>query len=101
MTKTVFVYGTLKEKFGGNYILSEAKKLGVAETYKKYSITGSGFPRAVDETSPYYKEDISGYVIGEAYEVTDEMSQKPICDRACLLRYVQSVVTFVGSQLNN
>ena len=76
MNNKVFVYGTLKQGWGGNSILEGAKKLGVAETRKRYSVIGSGFPRAFAEDDPNFQKELSGYLIGEAYEVSEKMMER-------------------------
>jgi len=59
----VFVYGTLKEGYGNNYLLSSSEKVssGVMEGYKLYDC---GFPIAV-------KSD-GDFISGEVYDIGDD-----------------------------
>lgn len=66
----LFVYGTLKQQYGNNVLLSGAKLLGEAVTQKPYVLFNCGFPKAV----PFTKNEDSHPLLpvhGEVYEIND------------------------------
>lgn len=69
----VFVYGTLKEGFGNNQLLTTSRKLGNAVTVDNFILTNVGFPYMIipDEVTGSEKPQ-ERPVLGEVYEVTDE-----------------------------
>jgi len=69
MKHLVFVYGTLKKGFGNHYLLKDAKFLGKARTEKKYKMTANGIPFVS-------KKEAISHIIGEVYEVGDEILRK-------------------------
>tara|TARA_R100000458_G_C8277031_1_gene252465 strand:+ start:1105 stop:1542 length:438 start_codon:yes stop_codon:yes gene_type:complete len=67
----LFVYGTLKEGFGLNHILSKSKKIGTYITKRKgLMMTGFWFPYVWEKRNSQY------HIKGELYEVDDEDFKK-------------------------
>ena len=60
-----FVYGTLKQGHGNNYLLRDSKLIGSAVSKENYLLYNLGFPGAV-------REEEGAPVLGELYEVNDE-----------------------------
>ena len=60
--KTIFVYGTLKQGRGNNYLLRHSEFLGKASTAPAYRLSGGGIP---------FLWHGSARVIGELYRVDD------------------------------
>lgn len=70
----VFVYGTLKQGYGNNRLLSSSEYLGTFETEELFLLGDVGFPYAF--TREVFKKDaeVTDYfkpVLGEVYQVTD------------------------------
>ena len=65
----VFVYGTLKQGYGNNYILRTSRLLGAAETIGKMRMYDAGFPVVRPRTEK--PGDWNATVTGEVYLVTD------------------------------
>ena len=59
----VFVYGTLRHRYGNHTLLGGAKYIGDALTYEKYTMTGGGIPYVC----PY---EPTCRIVGEVYKVT-------------------------------
>lgn len=64
----LFVYGTLKKAYGNNVLLSGAKFIGEAITYKPYVLFNCGFPKAVPFSRDEEKFPMLP-VIGEVFEI--------------------------------
>ena len=64
--KLAFVYGSLLEGFGNHQIISDAKFLGEHVTDAKYSLLNLG-------SFPGVLENGDTSIVGEVYEVTDEI----------------------------
>ena len=71
-TTKVFVYGTLKQGFGNNILLKDAKYLGKAKSVSKWDMIGENMP------FPYLLErnDEGMQIEGEVYEVDRETSDR-------------------------
>ena len=65
----VFVYGTLKEGYGNNRLLSHSKFLGAAQSVGNFVLGNVGFPYAFpsDAVPEQYKK-LCFPVVGELYE---------------------------------
>tara|TARA_B100001059_G_scaffold156962_1_gene156510 strand:- start:20046 stop:20417 length:372 start_codon:yes stop_codon:yes gene_type:complete len=63
----LFVYGTLKEGYALNYVLSKSKKIGTYITKRKgFMMTGFWFPLVWEKKDSQYK------IKGELYEVNPD-----------------------------
>ena len=63
----LFVYGTLKEGYALNYVLSKSKKIGTYITKRKgFMMTGFWFPLGWEKKDSQYK------IKGELYEVNPD-----------------------------
>jgi gamma-glutamylcyclotransferase (GGCT)/AIG2-like uncharacterized protein YtfP len=67
----VFVYGTLKEGYGNNYLLGREEFIGKAEALEPFSMFNSGFP-VLTQAEP----EMYGVVKGEIYRILAESTLK-------------------------
>ncbi len=72
----VFVYGTLKKGYGNHRLLTTSKFVSKATTADKYLFQDNGsFPYVIDNSlqQSQVREELKHNVIGELYEVTEEV----------------------------
>lgn len=71
----LFVYGTLKSKYGNNRLLQGATFLGEAVTVKEYFLGSGGIPYAIPN-APDGKKMLP--IMGEVWEINEEHLRR--CD---------------------
>ena len=68
----VFVYGTLKQGYGNNYLMEGATFVGHGQTVGKYRLLNSGFPVLWPRAHRPGDDRRNAHVRGEVYKVNDE-----------------------------